>query len=68
MAYAGGFATGNYVGIWLDKQLAIGHELIRVITRVDATMLADALRADGYGVSANYANGRERGKWQARRA
>ena len=39
VAYAGGFATGNYVGMWLDEKLAIGHELIRVITRVDATML-----------------------------
>ena len=47
VAYADGFATGNYVGMWLDEKLAIGHELIRVITRVDATMLAAALRADG---------------------
>jgi uncharacterized protein YebE (UPF0316 family) len=51
VAYAGGFATGNYVGMLLDEKLAIGHELIRVITRVDATELADALRADGYGVT-----------------
>ena len=57
VAYAGGFATGNYVGMLLDEKLAIGHELIRVITRVDATMLADALRAAGYGVTTVKATG-----------
>ena len=57
VAYAGGFATGNYVGMLVDEKLAIGHELIRVITRVDATQLADALRADGYGVTTVKASG-----------
>jgi len=51
VAYAGGFATGNYVGMLVDERLAIGHELIRVIARVDATALASALRAAGYGVT-----------------
>ncbi len=57
VAYAGGFATGNYVGMWVDEKLAIGHELIRVITRVDASKLATALRADGYGVTTVKASG-----------
>ncbi len=57
VAYAGGFATGNYVGMLVDEKLAIGHELIRVITRVDATPLADALRADGFGVTTVKATG-----------
>lgn len=57
VAYAGGFATGNYVGMLVDEKLAIGHELIRVITRVDATELADAIRADGYGVTTVKATG-----------
>lgn len=57
VAYAGGFAAGNYVGMLVDEKLAIGHELIRVITRVDATDLANALRADGYGVTTVKATG-----------
>jgi uncharacterized protein YebE (UPF0316 family) len=57
VAYAGGFATGNYVGMLVDEKLAIGHELIRVITRVDATKLAAALRADGFGVTTIKASG-----------
>ena len=57
VAYAAGFATGNYVGMLVDEKLAIGHELIRVITRVDATALAAALRTDGYGVTTVKATG-----------
>jgi uncharacterized protein YebE (UPF0316 family) len=57
VAYAGGFATGNYVGMLVDEKLAIGHELIRVITRVEATELAKALRAGGFGVTTVNAQG-----------
>ncbi|MBN1790951.1 MAG: DUF2179 domain-containing protein [Bacteroidales bacterium] len=51
VAYAAGFATGNYVGMLVDEKLAIGHELIRVITRVDASEMVNALRTSGYGVT-----------------
>lgn len=51
IAYAGGFATGNYVGMLLDEKLAIGHEMVRVITRKDAHELTNALRQAGYGVT-----------------
>jgi uncharacterized protein YebE (UPF0316 family) len=59
VAYAGGFATGNFVGMMVDEKLAIGHELIRAITRMDATDLTNALRADGYGVTTVKAMGME---------
>ncbi|MDO8965558.1 MAG: DUF2179 domain-containing protein [Algoriphagus sp.] len=32
IAYAGGFATGTYVGMTLEEKLAIGRVLVRVIT------------------------------------
>jgi len=57
VAYAGGFAAGNYVGMLLDEKLAIGHELIRVITRLDSGDLADALRNAGFGVTSVKASG-----------
>ena len=57
VAYAGGFGMGNYVGMLLDEKLAIGHQLIRVITRVDASALAAALRGAGYGLTASKATG-----------
>lgn len=58
-AYAAGFATGNFVGMFLEEKLAIGHEMIRVITRKDATNLIGELRAKGYGVTSVKAEGIE---------
>lgn len=59
VAYAGGFATGNFVGMYLEERLAIGHEMIRVITRKDATNLIEDLRNKGYGVTSVKAEGIE---------
>ncbi len=59
LAYAAGFATGTYIGILLEEKLAIGHEMIRVITRKDATQLIETLRSKGYGVTAVRAQGIE---------
>ncbi len=56
VAYAAGFATGNYVGMLLDEKLAIGHELIRVITK-EISDLADTLRGAGFGVTSVKASG-----------
>ncbi len=59
IAYAAGFATGNFVGMLIEEKLAIGHEMIRVITRKDATNLIGELRAKGYGVTSVRAEGIE---------
>ncbi len=59
VAYAAGFASGNFVGMYLEERLAIGHEMIRVITRKDATNLIQDLRAKGYGVTSVKAEGIE---------
>ncbi|MCU0458638.1 MAG: DUF2179 domain-containing protein [Bacteroidales bacterium] len=59
VAYAAGFASGNFVGMYLEERLAIGHEMIRVITRKDATSLIQDLRAKGYGVTSVKAEGIE---------
>jgi len=57
VAYAGGFATGNFVGMVIEEKLALGHEMIRVITRADASALTSELRANGYGVTSVKAEG-----------
>jgi uncharacterized protein YebE (UPF0316 family) len=59
IAYAGGFATGNYVGMLLDEKLAIGHEIIRIIAKINSGDLAGKLRAAGYGVTSVKAMGME---------
>ncbi len=50
-AYGAGFALGNYVGMVLDAKIALGTQLLRVITRKDPALLAVRLRQDGYGVT-----------------
>ncbi len=51
VAYAGGFATGNYIGMKIEEKLALGHELVRVITKHDASELVERLKKDGFGVT-----------------
>lgn len=51
IAYAAGFATGNFIGMLLEEKLALGHELIRVITKRDAHDLVESLKDDGFGVT-----------------
>lgn len=47
VAYAGGFAVGNYVGISIESHFAIGNELIRCIS-FNRDVLADKLRDAGF--------------------
>lgn len=51
LAYAGGFATGNYVGILIAEKLSLGVVLIRVITQKEAGPLLERLRKRDYGVT-----------------
>jgi len=59
IAYAAGFAMGNYVGMLLEERLAIGHELIRVITKKEAVDLIEAIRSEGYGMTSVEAMGKD---------
>lgn len=48
VAYAGGFGTGNYIGIWMESKLAIGREMVSAISfRADGG-LARLLRERGF--------------------
>lgn len=56
-AYAGGFAMGTYVGMIIEEKLAVGIQVIRVITRRDGSILIERLKKDGYGVTSLNAQG-----------
>jgi len=60
IGYAGGFAMGNFVGIIVEERLAIGYELIRIITSKDAGDLISALRERGFGITSIRARGKKR--------
>lgn len=49
--YAGGFACGNLVGMSIERRLAMGTRLLRIIPSGDTTGLVDELRAQGQGVT-----------------
>lgn len=57
IGYAGGFATGNLVGLLLEEKLAVGIVKIQVITRKDASQLIEALKTSGYGITHHPAMG-----------
>jgi len=57
IAYAGGFAMGNFVGIYLEDKLAMGTLAIQIITAKDGSDLIDYLKSEGYGVTSLDATG-----------
>ncbi|MFO7868374.1 MAG: DUF2179 domain-containing protein [Bacteroidales bacterium] len=58
IAYAGGFAMGNYVGIKIEEKLALGNELVRIITKNNATEVIQELREKGFGTTVIDAQGK----------
>ena len=56
-AFAGGFAMGNYVGMYIEEKLAFGLQVIRVITRQDAADLIKVLKEKRFGVTVVDAQG-----------
>ena len=48
LAYAGGFAMGNYVGIWLDEKISLGHVMIRIIVSKKSKELIKELKVNNY--------------------
>jgi uncharacterized protein YebE (UPF0316 family) len=59
LAFAGGFATGNAVGIFLERRLAFGDAVIRIISTVGGAAVADAIRGTGQVVTTFNGEGRD---------
>lgn len=57
VAYAAGFASGNYVGMLIEARLAIGLSMVRVMAPGNAEHLKRFLRKSGYRVTAMPAQG-----------
>ncbi|MDH3329826.1 MAG: DUF5698 domain-containing protein [Desulfobulbaceae bacterium] len=49
--YALGFATGSLVGIKIEKRIAFGHIILRVISRKNYKKMTEVLRNAGYAVT-----------------
>ncbi|MBZ4643032.1 MAG: hypothetical protein JG767_641 [Deferribacteraceae bacterium] len=59
VAFAAGFASGNYIGMLLEQKIALGDVLIRVITRVEADKLVEALRKENFIITALDGEGKD---------
>lgn len=46
--YAGGFATGNFIGMVIEEKIALGNVLFRVITKRESTEFVDFLKHSNY--------------------
>lgn len=59
IGYAGGFGIGTYVGMKIEGKLALGFELVRIVTRADAGKLIDILRRRNFSVTSMQGRGRD---------
>ncbi|HZL12280.1 MAG TPA: DUF2179 domain-containing protein [Prolixibacteraceae bacterium] len=57
IAYGGGFAMGNYIGLIIEEKLAYGIVQLQIITRRDAQDLIEKLKKMGYGITHTDAHG-----------
>lgn len=60
VAYAGGFATGNYVGSLIDSRLAMGYMSLQVFCETcNSGQITQTLRGEGFGVTSVTGQGRD---------
>jgi uncharacterized protein YebE (UPF0316 family) len=51
IAYAAGFATGNFIGMIIEEKLAMGILMIRVFVHERGSELMQSLNGNGYGAT-----------------
>ena len=56
-AYAGGFAAGNYVGMYIENRLAMGLLSVMIISRTESSKLLQKLMDSQFGVTQMKAQG-----------
>ena len=57
VAYAAGFATGNFVGMIIEERLAMGIQMIRVFVNENGMDLVKNLNSNGFGATTIEAHG-----------
>jgi len=51
LAYALGFACGNYIGIFIEEKIALGNLTAQVVLNGNVDEVVEELRGKGYGVT-----------------
>jgi uncharacterized protein YebE (UPF0316 family) len=57
LAYAAGFAAGNFIGLLIEGKLALGMVTVRVFAAQDGELLLEMLHNAGFGVTGIDAHG-----------
>ncbi len=57
IAYAAGFATGNFIGMIIEEKLAMGILMIRVFANERGNELVQSLNSQGFGATVVEAHG-----------
>jgi uncharacterized protein YebE (UPF0316 family) len=57
IGFAGGFSMGTYVGLLIERKLALGKQVVRIITEKDSRNLIQMLREHNFGVTVIDGNG-----------
>lgn len=57
IAWAGGYATGSYIGLYIEEKIALGIQVIRIITNQESDELIQELKNKNYGLTLLNAEG-----------
>lgn len=57
IAWAGGFAAGNYIGLLIEERIALGLQIIRIITNQECSELINKLQEANHGTTVVEAKG-----------
>jgi len=57
LAFAGGFAVGNYTGLIIEERLAVGNVIVRVIIQQEAKSFLEHLKMKGYRFTCLHGHG-----------
>jgi len=57
LSWAGGFAAGNYIGLLIEDRIALGLQIIRIITHQECTHLITKLQQANHGTTVVDAHG-----------
>ncbi len=57
IGWAGGFASGNYIGLLIEERIALGLQILRIITNKECSELIAKLQEENHGTTVMDAQG-----------
>ena len=58
IAYAGGFATGTYIGMFIEEKMKVGVQIFRIIVNQNSDKLVDRLKEADFRVTSVNGDGK----------